>query len=184
MIKPFALQSSREVLKTPIFTLREDLATHPRTGREGRYVVLESPAWVNVVALDEAGRLILVRQWRHGIRAVELELPAGLVDGDESPLEAAARELREETGYEAASLRLIGEVAANPAYQDNRCATVLAEGCRLTGPTDLDEGEDIEIELHTPREAQQLLARGELRNAMSVCALLWWREDVLQHTPW
>ncbi len=177
MVKPFVVQQSRAVLKTPIFTLREDLSSHPRTGRTSPYVVLESPPWVNVVALTEEGEVLLVRQWRHGIQAVELELPAGLVDEGEGPLEAAARELREETGYEAARLSLIGQVAANPAYQDNLCYTVLAEGCRPVGEQDLDDGEDIEHLKLPVEEVQRRLMAGEMRNAMSICALFWWLEQ-------
>jgi 8-oxo-dGTP pyrophosphatase MutT (NUDIX family) len=183
MVEPFVLHSSQEVLRTPIFTLRQDTAAHPRTGRQGQYVVLESPAWVNVVALTTDHEMILVKQWRHGTRRVEVECPAGLVDEGESPLEAATRELREETGYVAQHMELIGAVAANPAYQDNTCYTLLATGCQRRAPQDLDEGEDIEVVLLAPSEVQQLLAQGAMRNGMGICALFWWREHTLNQ-PW
>ncbi len=177
MIKPFVRTESREVMQTPIFTMREDTATHPRTGRVGRYVVLESPPWVNVVALTEEGQYIMVQQWRHGVRRVEVEFAAGIVDAGEEPAVAAARELREETGYEAQSLTPLGAVAANPAYQDNLCHTFLATGCRKVHETDFDPGEDIEVLLVSPEEIDQMLASGKMRNAMGICALFWHRHS-------
>ncbi len=66
----FARVSRREVLKTPIFRLHEDVSVHPETNVEGKYYVLEAPDWVNIVALTDDGELIFVRQWRHGSAAV------------------------------------------------------------------------------------------------------------------
>lgn len=177
VIQPFIRHASEELLRTSIFTVRQDLAEHPKSGRRGKYLVLEQPDWVNVVALSPGGELIMVRQWRHGTRAVELEVPAGVIDPGESPLEAAARELREETGYVAAQLELIGSVAPNPAFASNTCFTVLARDCTLVGEQELDEGEDIEVELFGPERLEAALAAGEIRNAMAICALFWVRRQ-------
>jgi 8-oxo-dGTP pyrophosphatase MutT (NUDIX family) len=76
------------------------------------YYVLEYPDFVHTVAFDETGLLLLVRQYRHGFGAASLELPGGLVDpGEAGPVAAAARELREETGYQGASGRLIASLS-------------------------------------------------------------------------
>src|SRR5665811_1421089 len=82
-----------------VFRVRRDAAISPRTGEERDFVVLESSDLVGVVALTEEGRLVLVRQFRHGLREVTLELPGGLIDAGTTPEEAARAELREETGY-------------------------------------------------------------------------------------
>jgi 8-oxo-dGTP pyrophosphatase MutT (NUDIX family) len=175
MISPFERTDSRVVLKTPIFDLREGDAIHPRTGIRRTYYVLQTPAYVNVVALTTEARIVLVRQWRHGTRDIGLELPAGLVDPGEAPETAAARGLLEETGYVAARLTLIGQVQPNPAHQDNVLYTVLAEGC-VPGPEGmrLDDGEDIEVVIADPAELPNLVRSGQVRSAMVVCGIFWW----------
>jgi len=172
--KPFTHLDSQTLLHTPIFDVRQDRALHPVTGKEGRYVVLENPDWANVIAVTAEGQLVMVRQWRHGVRRVALELPAGLVEAGESPAEAAARELMEETGYEAERWTVLGEVVPNQAYQSNVCTTLLAEGCRRTGPGGGDGSEDIEVVLIDLDELPRLIAAKELRNAMTMCAVFWW----------
>ncbi len=172
-LKPFRYGASRELVRTAIFTVREDQAEHPRTGSVRPYVALETPDWVNIVAETPTGELVLVRQWRHGTRRFELELPAGVIEPDETPEQAAARELREETGYTAERITRLGEVAPNAAFQANRCYTVLAEGCRRTADTEFDEGEDIEVVLCSPAELRAQLGVSVL-NAMVFCALYWW----------
>jgi ADP-ribose pyrophosphatase len=173
MPKPFIRHGSELLLTTPIFKLRKDEAEHPETGHRGSYYILENPDWVNIVALTEAGEMLMVRQWRHGTGRIELELPAGMVEPGEAPEAAAARELLEETGYAAAKLTRLGEVAPNAAYQQNRCYSILAEGCRLVGGTSFDPGEDIEIALMRPAEVRAKLGN-EIMNALGLCALFWW----------
>lgn len=177
MVQPFLRHDSRIVLDTPIFRLREDTASHPHNGHTGRYVVLESPDWVNIVALTDDEHIVLVRQWRHGSRTVELEIPAGLVERGESPLAAGVRELREETGYSPRDARIIGQVRPNCAYQDNTCFTVLAEGCTLAGDTAFDPGEDLELVKTPLRDVPTLVRDGTLRNGMVLLGIFWWLDQ-------
>jgi ADP-ribose pyrophosphatase len=170
----FDRKSTRELLQTPVFRLREDIATHPVTEREGRYYVLDCPDWVNIVALTEAREIILVKQWRHGTRSVELEIPAGIVEPGEDPARTAARELEEETGFAPARCTVLGGVHPNCAIQSNRCVSVLAEGCVRKGPTRFDAGEQIELELLPLTDLPRLVRDGTLRNGMMLVALLFW----------
>ena len=174
MVRPFIRHGSEELLSTPIFRLRRDRAEHPGTGHVGDYFVLENPDWVNLVALTPERDILLVRQWRHGTASVELEIPAGLIEAGEDPVAAALRELEEETGYTAGRCTLLGAVAPNAAYQSNTCHTVLAEDCRLTGPTRFDAGEDIELVRVPLASIPTLLREGSFRNAMVLVGLLWW----------
>lgn len=177
MIEPFPKHGSDLVLRTPIFDLRTDDVTHPVTGRRHTFYVLHVRPYVNVVAETAEGEIVLIRQWRHGTRDVGVEVPAGIADEGETPEQAAARELREETGYVAERLTVLGQVQPNPAHQDNLSYTVLAEGCRKLADTEFDEAEEIEVDLVDRDELRRLVLAGEIRNAMVVCALFWW----LQH---
>lgn len=174
MIEPFERVSSREVIKTPIFALREDIATHPKTGESAPYVVVESPDWVNVIAVTEAGEVVLIEQWRHGSRRVELEIPGGLVDAGEDVLTAATRELLEETGYVPATTRVLGAVRPNPAFMDNVCTTVLAEGCRALHAPQLDHDEDIEIRTVSVETLESLVDDGTIAHSVVLCAIYRW----------
>lgn len=171
----YKVLSSRHVLETPWVAVREDAFVTPEGVVHQPYYVVEYPDWVHVVAIDDDRRLLLVRQYRHGMGGVTLELPAGKIDAtDASPQEAAARELLEETGCAARSLRLIGTHWANPANQNNRIFTVLAEGVeRVRAPVD-DPHERIESEwrpldqaLETAREMPALFQAGSLLLALS-----------------
>ena len=153
-----------------IFRLRHHRATSPRSGRTSTYVRIESPDWANVIPITDSGEVVLVRQYRHGIDEVILELPGGIVDPGESPAGAAARELVEETGYMAQSWRDLGSVQANPAFMNNSCHTFLATGCRLLSATALDAGEDIEVVLLPLHEVGRMLKDGTIRHAMVIAA--------------
>ena len=153
-----------------VFRLREDQSLSPRTGRAYTFYVLESPDWVNVVALTPAGQVVLIRQYRHGTEEVTLEIPGGMVDAGESPATAAARELLEETGYEAEEIIPIGLVAPNPAILNNRCHTFLARNARPVRPPQFDGSEDIALELAPLETVPELVRSGRISHALVIAA--------------
>lgn len=157
-----------------VFRVRRDAAVSPRTGREHEFVVLESPDWVAVVALTDDDRLVLVRQFRHGLRRVTLELPGGLVDEGMTPEEAARAELRQETGYGDGEWAELGRLAPLPAVFTNHVHVFLARGVRLLGVPELDPGEDIATELVPVAEVRRMVAQGEIVHAPVVGALFLW----------
>jgi 8-oxo-dGTP pyrophosphatase MutT (NUDIX family) len=181
MIRPWRKLSSKPLGDYRIFSLREERRESPRTGKEHGFFIIDSPCWVNVVALTPDRQMILIEQYRHGSNTVELEIPGGMMEAsDASPEAAGGRELTEETGYQGDQPVLIGEVFPNPAIQTNRCFTVLALNCRPVKPVQWDEGEDLLTRLTPMEQAPELVASGRIRHALVVAALyhfdLWWKK--------
>ncbi|MFO7655024.1 MAG: NUDIX hydrolase [Candidatus Krumholzibacteriia bacterium] len=175
-----------EVADARIFKLLRETAISPRTGAERTFAHVESPTWVNMIPLTAGGDIVLVRQWRHGVKEFTLEVPGGLVDQDEEPSVAAAREVREETGYAGDPPLLIGTVQSNPAFMANLTHTYLIENCHRIGELDQDESEDLEVAVTPLVEIPRLVAGGAIRHSLVICAF-WWlaqrRPDLLRPAP-
>jgi 8-oxo-dGTP pyrophosphatase MutT (NUDIX family) len=158
------------VAENRIFRLRRDRVVNPRNEKHLDAFVLECPDWVNVIALTHEEDVVLVRQFRHGVERLALEIPGGVVDPGEAPADAALRELLEETGYAPDRLESLGFVDAQPGYQDNRCHTFLALGVKRVAEPELDAGEDIEV-VKVPRTALADLVRsGEISHSLVIAA--------------
>ncbi|MHC4548674.1 MAG: NUDIX hydrolase [Planctomycetota bacterium] len=136
------------------------------------FYVLESAPWVNVVPVTDEGEVVLVRQYRHGVQELSLEIPGGVVDAaDADPAAAAARELVEETGYLADRWELLGSVTNNPAILDNRTHCYLATGLHRVAEPAPDEHEDLVVERRPAARLPGLIESGEIHHSLSVCAL-------------
>ncbi len=176
MPSDWPIRDRRVVRDQKIFRVLEHTARNPRTGEERDFTVLEASEWINVVALTEDDQVVLVRQFRHGTARVTLEVPGGLVDPGERPAAAAARELREETGYESDRWFELGSVEPNPAFLDNRLYAFLALDARETTAPMLDGGEDIEV-LRLPLAAiPERIGSGEIAHSLVICAFFFLRE--------
>jgi len=180
MIKPWKLNSTKQLANYRIFTIRSDLKISPRTQAEHDFFVIDCANWVNVIAITPDQQLVMVEQYRHGSNTVELEIPGGMIDKtDGSPVVAGTRELREETGYEGEKARLIGEIFPNPAIMSNICYTVLVENCQCIHPVQFDHGEDIITRLVPVAELPRLVAQKKIGHSLVAVALyhfeLWQR---------
>ena len=165
--------SSSYLFRKPWLTLRQDRVRLPNGAIIEDYNVLEYPDWVNVVAITTEGMIVLVRQYRHGIRAVHYELPAGVCEAsDNGPEETARRELLEETGYGGGDWSLLMTLSANPGTHSNRTITYLANGVVQVQEQRLEETEDLQVHLMSLEELRQILAKGEIMQALHAAPLL------------
>jgi len=151
----------------PLFELERHHLLAGESRREA--LVLSAPDWVNVIPLLPDGRVLLVRQWRFGLSAPTLEIPGGMVEG-EDPRQAAARELLEETGYRATSWECLGELHPNPAFIANRILTYLATDLTRVGEPEGDGEEEITVETASLEDIPGLIAAGEITHSLVVAA--------------
>ncbi|MDP6962949.1 MAG: NUDIX hydrolase [Planctomycetota bacterium] len=166
MSDSWKLQNTKRHGDYRIFSVREDFYTHPAMADESSFFVIESPDWVNIIATTPDDKIILIRQFRPGISGVRLEIPGGIIDPDETPAQAASRELLEETGYRGDVPELICEVEPNPAIQNNKCFSYLIKNATLDGGQSLDPDEVIDIQLHNCADLDTIIAGGHLQHAL------------------
>jgi 8-oxo-dGTP pyrophosphatase MutT (NUDIX family) len=154
-----------------LFRVRFDWVKNPRNAHTVKATVLESPDWVNVVALTPEEKLIIVRQYRFGTQEETTEIPAGIVEPGETSKEAAMRELMEETGYTSAEWEYLGYVEPNPAFMDNRCHHWVARNAVQMSPPALEPGENLLVGEMSLKEIRQEIAAGRFRHSLAITAL-------------
>ena len=148
-----------------------DEVSLPNGNRSVREICLHDGA-VAVIPILSDGRVIMERQYRYAHSRVILEIPAGKLDSkDEIPLEAAKRELREETGAVAEKITFLGKIASSPALLSEIIYLYMAEGISF-GERRLDEGEFLDVEYYTLDELYQMVMSGEITDAKTQIAIL------------
>ncbi len=163
---------SEYLFKRPWLTVRREWTRLPNGNECPEYYVLEYPTWINIIALDTEGRMLMVRQYRHALGVTRYELCAGVMDPtDESPLQAAQRELREETGYGGGEWQEYTVLAQNPGSMNNLTHTFLARGVRQLDKPHLEKTEDITVRLFEPHEVREMLESGHIVQALHAAPL-------------
>lgn len=156
------------------FTVRKDTCEKSDGSIISPYYVYEFPDWVTALALDKEGNVIMVRQYRHALGEVCLEIPGGCIDPeDKNPEHAIARELKEETGYEFETFHYLGKISANPSTNNNIMHMFLATGGVRTSSQELDDNEEILIEKYSIEELKEFIKKNEILQAMHVTTIIY-----------
>ena len=178
------LGETKHVVQDPWIDFRSSEYLFPDGRQIGPFYTFSKRDYVVVVASDEEGRFLCVKQYRHGINAVTTEFPAGgmeygkyeytqrrsLMKPIETPFEAAKRELLEETGYESDNWKHILDVPSNATDSDNFAHIFLATKCRKTSDQHLDDTEFLNIESHSALEIEDMIRNGSFQQAMHIMA--------------
>lgn len=169
--------SSAELMRGEIIRVRRDLVAMP-DGDEAAREIVEHPGAVAVLALDDADRVLLIRQYRHPVAALLWEIPAGLRDVDgEPPLRTAERELLEEAGYRAADWHVLADFFSSPGISTERLRVFLARGLRPVPPAQRgyvprhEESQLVVAWLPLEQAVARFLA-GDLRNGVTAVGIL------------
>lgn len=171
-IEPWKVLKSKILVQDRWLTLRADTCETADGIRIDPYYVFEKKDWAHVMAFDAADRVLIVRQYRHGSRTITAELPSGVIDEtDVSPLEAAKRELLEETGCLADGYEALTPVYANPARQTNRVHCFLAWNARRVAAPRLDDTERIESEFVTLEALFGMIDDGRFSQALHIASV-------------
>jgi ADP-ribose pyrophosphatase len=142
------------------------------TGREATREYVLHPGAVMVIAQLDDGRVVMERQYRHPMRDVIVEFPAGKLDAGEGSLSCAKRELLEETGYSAQEWAFAGRLAPTIAYSDEIIDIWFARGLTL-GERRLDEGEFLDVFIATPDELRTGCQSGAIIDCKTLVGALW-----------
>jgi 8-oxo-dGTP pyrophosphatase MutT (NUDIX family) len=175
MIKPVKAWTRKGIKKIAdcrIFTVHESISVSPETEEQHKFYVMETADWVNVVPVTASNELVCIRQYRHGSEEITLEIPGGMVDPGEEPIESAARECLEETGYETNDLISLGVLNPNPAIFGNRLHTFLAPNVTSLAEISNTSTERTEVQLIPMEQVADFLDSGEIDHAL-VTATLW-----------
>lgn len=159
--------------REPWLTIRKDKCQMPNGKIIPAFYVNEYPEWVNALAFTSDGMIVMVEQYRHGIRHTGMELPGGVAEEGESMEEAVRREMREETGYEFGRLEYLGKISANPSTTNNFMHMFVATEGRKTAEQELDETEELEVHLVSMQELKRLVRDNEIMQSLHVNCIMY-----------
>lgn len=170
-LKKWKVLDREYIIRRPWLTARRDKVELPDGRIIEEYYVLEYPDWVNVIAITKDGQFVMERQYRHGLGVDSIELPCGVMEKGESPLEAARRELLEETGYGNGEWSRLMTIAPNPGAMSNLTHCFLAVGVEKISGQSLDATEDLTVCLMSEAEVKALLEGNKIYQALMVAPL-------------
>jgi 8-oxo-dGTP pyrophosphatase MutT (NUDIX family) len=165
--------TSSKILERWWMTLRVDHVRLPSGAEMEEFHVAEYPDWALALTLTDDGKAIMVEQYRYAVDRIGLEFPAGAVYPGEDPLEAARRELLEETGYQAREWTTLGKVAVEPSRHTNYGHALVATGARKVAEPSPEQTEDLRVRVVDAASLPQMVEAGEIEHGIHVAAVFW-----------
>jgi ADP-ribose pyrophosphatase len=160
-MKPFPILSSEIILDTPYYKVEKQCVKFP-DGTIGDWYIKRNANAVIVIPMNRRGEILLQKTYKHGSGTIVTEFCAGLIDNGEKPVESAARELQEETGYISSNLEKIGEMFASPTSTDMKYYFFVAHDCTLSEGNNLESAEQIEpFWVKNTQEAEKILLKAQ-----------------------
>lgn len=179
-LPPWQVLSDTSLISQRWLEVREQRVRLGNGHEIDRFHLIHGPHWAAVLCLTREREVVLVRQYRHGLGGPSLELPAGVLEANEVPLDGARRELREESGFEAESLEPLIVTSPEPARNSTRAHFFFARGAVRVSELALDSSEDLEVLLVPVAELLELIDTGQILHAAHIAAiLLAWRRGLL-----
>ena len=169
------ISESKEVYRSRVFHVTEDVASD-ESGFEIHRAIVRHPGSAVMMAVEE-GRILLVRQFRLPAGKEMWELPAGRIDPGETALDAAKRELEEETGYFADTWKLLSAYYPTPGYVEEKMNLYLATGLTKGNPRPMDD-ERIQIRWFDRKEVGDLIDSGEMDDGKTLIGFLLWERSL------
>ena len=170
--RPWKVVGSKPLLQNlPWLNLRQECVELPNGQQIPTWYIYDFPDWINVIAITKDGRFVMESQYRHGLGTTNYELCAGVIDAGETPLQAAHRELLEETGYSGGEWTPFMKLCPNPTNHSNYSHTFLAVGVEKNQERHLEKTEDIDVYLMTADEVLEVLRQGGIVQALHAAPL-------------
>lgn len=170
--RPWRVVNSKRILSIgPWLNVRQETVELPSGKQIPTWFVLEFPDWINVIAITRDGQFVMEDQYRHALGETHMEICAGVVDPGETPLEAAKRELSEETGFGGGNWELYMKLSPNPTNHNNLSWTFLATDVEPLEQQHQEQTEDIRVHLLSRAELEQVLREGEIIQALHAAPL-------------
>ncbi len=157
---------SEEIADCRVFKVRKNSCVNTATQKESSFFVLENPDWINIIPITQSREVVLIEQFRAGTQEITLEIPGGMVEENEAPLETSKRELLEETGFASNEIVYLGKSRPNPAIQNNWVHFFYATDCEKIAQPNFDEHEDIRTKLVKLDEIESLIENEKITHSL------------------
>lgn len=176
----WTLKDRKDIFSTRVFTITELQSLSPK-GEMGTFTVMDAPDWAIIIPIikkNDEDHFVMVRQWRHGSQELSLEFPGGVFEPGEGGLDAAKREMQEETGFIANTMEYAGIFSPNPAIMSNHVHFFIAKDLVDTGKQDLDSDEFVDREIIPASEVIRGMGRPPYVHALMASALCFYLKGI------